>query len=141
MYEAAALNAAWANGACEQAIEITVAYAKERKQFDKPLAAFQSLAHYLADARTHLDGSRTLAHQAAWAHDQGRSIAELAPMAKLFACQSFRETTAKCEQIWGGIGFTVECDIQLYFRRAKQLQLSWWDGRHLEELIARAALD
>jgi alkylation response protein AidB-like acyl-CoA dehydrogenase len=141
LYEGAVLNAAWANGACEQALEITAAYAKERVQFGKPLAAFQALAHYLADARTQLDGSRTLAHQAAWAHDAGRPIDELAPMAKLFACQTFRDATARCEQIWGGIGFTVECDIQLFFRRAKQLQLSWWDTRHLEELIARCTLD
>lgn len=141
LYEGAVLNAAWANGACEQALAITTQYAKDRVQFDKPIAAFQSIAHYLADARTHLDGSRTLTHQAAWARDRGNSIEELAPMAKLFACQSFRDTTAVCEQIFGGIGFTVECDIQLYFRRAKQLQLSWWDSRHLEELIASRTFD
>lgn len=62
-------------------------------------------------------------------------------MAKLFACQNFRETTAVCEQVFGGVGFTVEYDIQLFFRRAKQLQISWWDDRHLEELIARETLD
>jgi len=141
LYEAAVLNAAWANGGCEQALALTTQYAKDRIQFGKPIGAFQSIAHYLADALTHLDGSRPLTHQAAWAHDQGRSLHELAPMAKLFACQGFRDTTAKCQQIYGGIGFTVEGDIQLYFRRAKQLQLSWWDTHHLEELIAQATLD
>jgi alkylation response protein AidB-like acyl-CoA dehydrogenase len=45
------------------------------------------------------------------------------------------------QQVFGGIGFTVDFDIQLYFRRAKQLQLSWWDTRHLEELVASAVLD
>ena len=49
--------------------------------------------------------------------------------------------TAIAQQIFGGIGFTVEFDIQLYFRRAKQLQLSWWDTRDLEELVAAAVLD
>ena len=44
-------------------------------------------------------------------------------------------------QVWGGVGFTLEYDIQLYFRRAKQLQLSWWDGSYLEELIAVTVLD
>jgi hypothetical protein len=43
--------------------------------------------------------------------------------------------------VWGGVGFTIEYDIQLYFRRAKQLLLSWWDTRHLEELIAADVLD
>ena len=46
-----------------------------------------------------------------------------------------------CQQVWGGVGFTIEYDIQLYFRRAKQLQLSWWDDRYLGELVARSALD
>jgi alkylation response protein AidB-like acyl-CoA dehydrogenase len=45
------------------------------------------------------------------------------------------------QQVFGGVGFTLEYDIQLYFRRAKQLQLSWWDARYLEELVASAVLD
>ena len=71
----------------------------------------------------------------------GRDIRRLAPMAKLFACQTYRDVTAMCQQVWGGVGFTIEYDIQLYFRRAKQLQLTWWDTRHLEELIATDVLD
>jgi alkylation response protein AidB-like acyl-CoA dehydrogenase len=62
-------------------------------------------------------------------------------MAKLFACQAYRDVTAMAEQVFGGVGFTLEYDIQLYFRRAKQLQLSWWDTRYLEELVASAVLD
>jgi alkylation response protein AidB-like acyl-CoA dehydrogenase len=62
-------------------------------------------------------------------------------MAKLFACQTYRDVTAMAQQIFGGIGFSVEFDIQLYFRRAKQLQISWWDTRYLEELVASAVLD
>ena len=64
-------------------------------------------------------------------------MAKLAPMAKLYACRTFRDVTATAQQIFGGIGFTVEFDIQLYFRRAKQLQISWWDTRYLEELVSR----
>ncbi len=63
-------------------------------------------------------------------------IDRLAPMAKLFACKTFRDVTAMAQQVFGGVGFTVEYDIQLYFRRAKQLQISWWDDRALEELVA-----
>ena len=73
--------------------------------------------------------------------DTGRPIDRLAPMAKLFACQTFRDVTAMAEQVHGGLGFTVEFDIQLYFRRAKQLQLSWWDSAYLEELVAVQELD
>jgi alkylation response protein AidB-like acyl-CoA dehydrogenase len=122
-------------------MEITVQYAKDRQQFDKPLGAFQALAHYLADGSTAVDGAEVLVHEAAWARSEGRPVGKLAPMAKLYACQTFRDVTAMAQQVFGGIGFTVEFDIQLYFRRAKELQLSWWDTRHLEELIAASVLD
>lgn len=141
MHEAIILAAAQAVGGAQYAMEITVQYAKDRHQFDKPLGAFQALAHYLADGATSVDGAEVLVHEAAWAQSDGRSVDKLAPMAKLYACQSFRDVTAMAQQIFGGIGFTVEFDIQLYFRRAKQLQLSWWDPRTLEELIAAQVLD
>jgi len=125
----------------ERAVEITVEYSKVREQFGKPIGAFQAISHYLADATTAVDGGKTLVYEAAWAKSAGRSISRLAPMAKLFACQNYRDITAMCVQVHGGYGFTVEYDIQLYFRRAKQLQLSWWDTRYLEELIASDVLD
>jgi alkylation response protein AidB-like acyl-CoA dehydrogenase len=135
------LLAAFAMGGSERALEITVQYAKERTQFDKPLGAFQAIAHYLADAATAVDGGKTMVYEAAWARAQNRSTARLAPMAKLFACQTWRDVTAMCQQVWGGVGFTIEYDIQLYFRRAKQLQITWWDSKLLEERIASAILD
>ena len=141
MHEAIILAAAQAVGGAQYAMDITVQYAKDRHQFDKPLGAFQALAHYLADAATTVDGAEVLVHEAAWARAEGRPVAKLAPMAKLYACQTFRDVTATAQQIFGGIGFTVEFDIQLYFRRAKQLQLSWWEPRVLEELIAAQVLD
>ena len=141
MHEGIILAAAQAVGGAQYALEITVQYAKDRQQFDKPLGAFQALAHYLADAATNVDGAEVLVHEAAWARAEGRPVDKLAPMAKLYACRTFRDVTAMAQQLFGGIGFTVEFDIQLYFRRAKQLQLSWWDPRTLEELIAAEVLD
>ena len=141
MLDGCILLAAQAMGGARQALDITVQYAKDRKQFDKPLGAFQALAHYLADAATAVDGGTTLVHEAAWARATDRSVAALAPMAKLFACQTYRDLTAMAQQVFGGIGFTVEFDIQLYFRRAKQLQVSWWDTAYLEQRVAAALLD
>ena len=141
MHDGIVVLAGLAMGGCERALEITVQYAKDRKQFDKPIGAFQAISHYLADAVTQLDGGKTLVYEAATARAQGKEVRRLAPMAKLFACETYREGTRICEQIWGGVGFTIEYDIQLYFRRAKQLQLTWWDTRHLEELIATDVLD
>jgi alkylation response protein AidB-like acyl-CoA dehydrogenase len=141
MLDGAILLAAQAVGGAQYALEITVQYAKDREQFDKPLGAFQALAHYLADAKTNVDGATTLVHEAAWARSQGRDVSRLAPMAKLFAATTYRDVTAMAQQIFGGVGFTVEYDIQLYFRRAKQLQITWWDQRWCEELVARSVLD
>jgi alkylation response protein AidB-like acyl-CoA dehydrogenase len=135
------LLAAQAVGGARYAHEITTQYAKDRRQFDKPLGAFQALAHDLADAVTNLDGAEQLVHEAAWAGASGRSLSSLAPMAKLFACRTFRDVTAMAQQIFGGIGFTLDFDIQLYFRRAKQLQLMWSDDRTLEDAVAAALLD
>ena len=135
------LTAALANGGAEHTLEITVQYSKDREQFDKPLGAFQALSHYMADAKTVLDGAKLLTYEAAWADEQGRPTARLAPMAKLQACTSFRDVTAMAQQIFGGVGFTLEYEVQLYFRRAKQLQLSWNDARRCEELVAAAVLD
>ena len=141
MHDGIIMAAAQAVGGAIYSMDITVQYAKDRQQFDKPLGAFQALAHYLADATTSVDGAEVLVHEAAWARSEGRPVSKLAPMAKLFACQTFRDVTATAQQIFGGIGFTVEFDIQLYFRRAKQLQISWWDTRFLEGLVAAAVLD
>lgn len=135
------LLAAQAVGGARYALEITTQYSLDRWQFDKPLGAFQALAHYLADAVTNLDGAEQLVHEAAWAGASGRSLNSLAPMAKLFACSTFRDITATAQQIFGGIGFTLDFDIQLYFRRAKVQQLMWANDRTLEVDVAAALLD
>ena len=110
--------------------------------FPAPIGAFQSIGHYLADGITAIDGGRVLVHQAAWARDTGGGDVErLAPMAKLFATQTCRDVSSTTIQIHGGMGFTVECDAQLYFRRAKSWQLNWFDDDQLEELIATRVLD
>ncbi len=141
MDEVMILAAALATGGAEYALDITVQYSKDREQFDKPLGAFQALSHDMADAKTAIDGAKILVYEAAWAHSQGHSLARLAPMAKSYACVTYRDTTAMAQQIFGGVGFTLEYEIQLYFRRAKQLQLSWNDTRRCEELVAEAVLD
>jgi alkylation response protein AidB-like acyl-CoA dehydrogenase len=141
MHDGIILLAAQAVGGAQYAHAITTQYAKDRFQFDKPLGAFQSLAHYLSDGITAVDGAETLVWEAEWAHDEDSDVSALPKMAKLFACQTFRDVTATAQQIFGGVGFTLEYDIQLYFRRAKQLQISWWNDRYLEELVAHQVLD
>jgi alkylation response protein AidB-like acyl-CoA dehydrogenase len=141
LLEGIVLLAAQAMGGARYAFDITVQYAKDRHQFDKPLGAFQAIAHYLADASAAVEGGAILVYEAAWSLANGRSISRLAPMAKLFAGRTYRDVTAMGQQVFGGIGFTVDSEIQLCFRRAKQMQISWWDDRVLEELVASDRLD
>ena len=141
MHDVVIALAAQAIGGSQRALDITVQYSLEREQFGKPIGSFQSIAHYLADAATEIEGGRTLVYEAAWARANDRPVDRLAPMAKMFACNTYRDMTAMCEQVHGGYGFTIDFDIQLYFRRAKQLQITWWDTGYLEEQIAASVLD
>ncbi|MGI9579548.1 MAG: acyl-CoA dehydrogenase family protein, partial [Microthrixaceae bacterium] len=146
MVDAMTLAAAQANGGCEHALEITVQYSKDREQFDKPLGAFQALSHYMADARTSVDGAKMITYEAAWAidrvnADEPEPARRYAAMAKLFSCNTYRDTTAMAQQIFGGVGFTLEYEVQLYFRRAKALQLSYNDTRRCEQIVAEEVLD
>jgi len=128
--------AAEAVGGAERALEITVAYAKERKQFDRPIGGFQAIAHALADRAVEIEGAKGLVYQAAWTLDQGLDAMRLASIAKLEACAAFRRMGAAAVQTHGGLGFTREGDAQLYFRRAKHLQLMYGDPTWLEDRIA-----
>lgn len=140
MSQALVALSAQAVGGTAAALETSTAYAKERHAFDRPIGSFQAIAHYLADIATELESARVMAWQAAWAHDEGRDYQSLAAMAKLHACGVFRRATATAVQIHGGMGFSLEADPQLYFRRAKQWQLMHWDPAYLEQRIAATVL-
>ncbi|MCC7517524.1 MAG: acyl-CoA/acyl-ACP dehydrogenase [Pseudomonadales bacterium] len=132
-------------GAAESIHAMTTDYAKQRVQFGKPIGAFQTIAHYLADLIVKIEGAKVLVYQAAWAIDQyattGKPYAKLAAQAKLQACNVFRDASAIGVQVHGGFGFTSEGDPQLYFRRAKHWQLTNWDSAYLEKRIAAFILD
>lgn len=118
--------AAWQVGCAERAHEMAVAYAKERVQFGRPIGAFQAISHPLADSATEIAGARTLVQEAAWARDAGRAEAgRLSTMARLYADEAAQNATTTGHQTLGGIGFTRDIDMQLYYRRSKQAALSW----------------
>ncbi|MCB1615518.1 MAG: acyl-CoA/acyl-ACP dehydrogenase [Pseudomonadales bacterium] len=132
--------AAQAIGGAEAIHAMTVDYAKQRVQFGKQIGAFQSIAHYLADLSVEIEGAKVLVYQAAWALDNNKPWQQLALMAKLQACDVFRKASATGVQVHGGYGFTLEGDPQLYFRRAKFQQVTYWDSAYLENRIADAVL-
>ncbi len=141
MYRGLVVLAAQAVGAARRIHEISTAYAKEREAFGRPIGGFQSIAHYLADALVEIEGCQTLFHQAGWLHDNGRAFEAAAAIAKLQACAMFRKVSALGIQVHGGLGYTIEADPQLFFRRAKQWQLLNWDDAYLEDQIARLTID
>jgi alkylation response protein AidB-like acyl-CoA dehydrogenase len=114
------LTAAALSGIAARALEIGVAYVKERQAFGVAIGSFQGVAHRLADRACEVDGAELLAREAAWAaaEDPGRA-AELAAMAFGFAAETARDTTYHALHFHGGYGFMLEYDIQLYFRRAR----------------------
>jgi len=94
------------------------------------IGSFQTIQHRLADNATAVDGARLLAYQAAWAHDAGRpAAADLATMSFLFAAETAVTTASESLHFHGGYGYTLEYDIQLYFRRAKAWPLVAGDRR------------
>jgi alkylation response protein AidB-like acyl-CoA dehydrogenase len=133
--------AGYATGGAERALEMAIDYAKEREQFGRKIGSFQGIAHPLADLATEIQGGKVLAYEAAWLRANDKPVGPLAAMAKMYTADVFKRTTKFGQQVFGGVGFTLEIDMQLYFRRAKQLELQWWEPRYLERVIAAAELD
>jgi alkylation response protein AidB-like acyl-CoA dehydrogenase len=124
------LMAATLDGLRAAALAITVDYVKARHAFGVPIGWFQSIQHRLADVAVAGDGAQLLVYQAAWARDVGLANApELASMAMLFLGELAFRTCAEGVQFHGGYGYTLEYDIQLYFRRAKAWPLALGDPR------------
>jgi len=126
-------------GLSQMDFDTTLNYAKERVQFGRPIGSFQAIQHKLADAVIDVDGSRFITYKAAWSLQEGEPDADLMiSMAKAWTSDASRRVVAHGQQIHGGIGFTKEYKIQLYFRRQKWMELMWGDGDYHRELVAQA---
>jgi alkylation response protein AidB-like acyl-CoA dehydrogenase len=134
---AAVASCAYLVGLSQMDFDITLGYAKERTQFGRPIGSFQAIQHKLADAVIDVDGSRFITYKAAWSLQEEEPDAELmVSMAKAWCADASRRVVAHGQQIHGGIGFTQEYIIQLYFRRQKAGELAWGDADYHRELVA-----
>ncbi|OMC24057.1 acyl-CoA dehydrogenase [Mycobacterium colombiense] len=114
------LTASALAGAAKKAVELGVDYAKQRHAFGNPIGSFQAVSHPLADSATAADGALLLAFEAACAFaDEPQRVTELAAMAFAFAYEAARDATQRSLHIHGGYGFSMEGDIQLYYRRVR----------------------
>jgi alkylation response protein AidB-like acyl-CoA dehydrogenase len=124
-------------GAADAVLTMTVAYAKDRVQFGKPIGSFQAIKHMLADALVDVEGMRSTAYYAAWcvgADDPEHALA--ASMAKSWCSDASRRVMAAGLQVHGGIGFTWEHDMHLFVKRAQLDQVSFGDGAFHRDRIA-----
>jgi len=111
--------AAQALGIAEGALEAAAKYMKERKQFGKPLSAFQGLQWMMAELDVKVEASKLLVYKAAWNKDNGLSYSLEAARAKLYASETAMEVTTKAVQIFGGYGYTKEYPVERMMRDAK----------------------
>jgi butyryl-CoA dehydrogenase len=115
--------AAQALGIAQGALDAAVAYAKERVQFGKPIAALQAIQWMIADMATEVDAARLLVYRAAWNKDNGLPYGTAASMAKLFASETATRVAGKAIQIHGGYGYTESYPVERAYRDAKITEL------------------
>ena len=131
------LRAAALVGLASEAIEIGAAYARERQAFGLAIGTYQAVAHPLADALVAKDGAQLLIWKACWAANEALSRASaLSSMAFVFASETAYAAAQHSLHIHGGYGFTEECDIQLYFRRAKAWVTAFADPNRELDVVA-----
>lgn len=129
-------------GGMQRTLEITVQYAKTRKQFGKPIGSFQAVQHKCADMYLETESSRSAAYYAAWALQEETPDAAVAvSIAKMYASDACRNVGNNGIQVHGGMGFTWENDLHLYYRRAKASETMLGDAAFHRERIARLAID
>jgi len=124
-------------GNIQRVLEMTVDYAKERKQFDRPIGSFQVIQHYCADMATDVDGARFSTYQAAWMLSEGLACTKEVAIAKAWTGQASQRVIALAHQIHGAIGVTMEHDLHYYTRRAKAAELAFGDANFYREIIAK----
>ncbi|ELK49018.1 acyl-CoA dehydrogenase [Halobacillus sp. ACCC02827] len=115
--------AAQAVGIAQGALDEAVAYAKEREQFGKPIAALQGISFKLADMATEIEASRLLTYQAAYLESEGLPYSKASAMAKLFAGDTAMKVTTEAVQVHGGYGYTKDYPVERYMRDAKITQI------------------
>jgi alkylation response protein AidB-like acyl-CoA dehydrogenase len=129
-------------GGMQRLLDLTVEYAKTRKQFGRPIGQFQAVQHQCADMLVLTESSRSAAYYAAYAIQEGIPEAPLAvSVAKAYASEAYRETGNRAIQVHGGMGFTWENDAHLYYRRAKVSEQMFGDATFHREVIAKLVVD
>jgi len=114
-----------------------LAYAKNRKQFGKPISSFQANAFKLADMATEIEAARILLYKACWLKDQGKDFKQAASMAKLFASEMFARVVNQSVQLHGGYGLMEEYPIARFYRDQRVLEIGEGTSEVMRMVISR----
>ncbi|HLQ14731.1 MAG TPA: acyl-CoA dehydrogenase [Candidatus Eisenbacteria bacterium] len=126
-------------GGTQKVLETSTEYAKTRHQFGKPIGIYQAVSHKLADMLVLSESGRSATYYAAWAVEADAADRSLAAsMAKAYVSDAYRKVAGDGIQVHGGIGFTWEHDMHLYFKRAKSSEVTLGDATYHRELVAQA---
>jgi alkylation response protein AidB-like acyl-CoA dehydrogenase len=136
--QAAVAKCAELVGCIQTAFNMTVKYAKDRKQFGRPIGSFQAVQHHCANMVVDVDGSRFMTYQAAWKISEGLPAGREAAMAKAWTSDASRRVTSLAHQIHGAISFTEEYDVHLFYRRAKAGEVAFGDTEYHLEKVAQS---
>jgi alkylation response protein AidB-like acyl-CoA dehydrogenase len=129
-------------GGAQKVLDMTVDYAKMREQFGRPIGSFQAIQHKCANMLVQVESAKSATYYAAWAVANGAPEAPLAAaMAKAYCSDAYRQVSAEGIQVHGGIGFTWEHDLHIYFKRAKGSEVTFGDATWNRELVAQNTLD
>ncbi|MBM4243011.1 MAG: acyl-CoA dehydrogenase [Deltaproteobacteria bacterium] len=124
-------------GGAQQVLDMSVAYAKVREQFGKPIGSFQAIQHKCANMMVQVESSKSATYYAAWAVANDVPEAPLAAaMAKAYCSDAYRVVAGEGIQIHGGIGFTWEHDMHIFFKRAKSSEVTFGDATWNREIVA-----
>jgi len=125
-------------GGAQKVLDMTVAYAKERVQFGKPIGAFQAIQHHCADMLLDVEGSRYMTYKTASLMSEGQSSHLNVAVTKGWVSEAFRRVISLGHQIGGGTAFMTEHDMTLYSRRAKAAEVAFGDAGYHRRLVASA---
>ena len=135
--QATIAECAWMIGGAQWVLDTSVAYAKEREQFGAPIGSFQAIQHKCANMAIDVEGAVDITYYAAWTvSEDERNAAMAASMAKAWCSDIYTRAAAEGIQIHGGIGFTWEHDMHLYFKRAKTSEVTYGDGDYHRRKVA-----
>jgi alkylation response protein AidB-like acyl-CoA dehydrogenase len=124
-------------GGAQASLDMAIAYAKERIQFNRPIGSFQAIQHYCANMVSDVDGSRFVTYKAAWKVSEGLPATMDVAVAKAWTSEAYRRVTLLAHQIFGAIGFTMDHDLHLYYRRAKASEMMFGDSAFQRAIVSR----